>query len=181
MRRIVLVVLVMLFAIAGCGSTPTGRPPSVWSSNTCSTGPGCTSPPLVPSDLSGIVGPSGKAWPQGLLVQRGSQVYALILYLVQRRDGSKILVDPIGQTYTSLDNFREDNTLLTPEDKISAPGDVMTPHSTGTISTTGHVEPSTPWWPWLLGGVVVLVIIVLAVWWALSRRRSVPEQAPEHG
>jgi hypothetical protein len=126
----------------------------------------------APSNLASIGGQSAKFSPKGILVERGNApVTMMLLWLVEKPGAPNVLVDPTGQTYTSLEDFRERNTLLTPDDKISAPSDIMSPVDTGrSISTTGHATPSTPWWPWLVGG-VLLVVVAAAVWITLSRRR----------
>lgn len=86
------------------------------------------------------------------------------------------LIDSTGRTYTSLEDFRADNELLSSDDVIMAPREILKVPGEGEIVTVyGHT--GVDWTPWLVaaGGLVVLVVVVAVV---VRRRRVDP--APAH-
>ncbi|QFU89816.1 hypothetical protein YIM_23195 [Amycolatopsis sp. YIM 10] len=68
------------------------------------------------------------------------------------------VIDANGETHSGLDEFRENNDLLEPDDVILVPRDLTkTDGQNELVTVYGH----TPWagWPWLYGGGGVLVLL----------------------
>lgn len=109
-------------------------------------------------DLDGAVGEAAgdeKVYGRSILVKHeDGSLELLTLYVA-----GGVLIDSTGETYGSLDEFRENNDLLDSDDLILAARDITsTDGGDGTLVTvSGAVE--TNWLPWILGGAGVLLVL----------------------
>jgi hypothetical protein len=113
--------------------------------------------------------------------------------LVKREDGSLELltllvaagrlIDADGKTYDGLNDFRENNDLLSPDDVMLAPRNLTAVPGEGEVVTVyGHTRST--WHLWALGGIVVVLLgvaLLVALRRAATRSRRAPaptDQAP---
>jgi hypothetical protein len=81
-------------------------------------------------------------------------------------------IDSTGQTYTGLDDFRANNTLLTSSDIMLAPANLTKVPGEGDIVTVyAHTKPTWPLYA-LSAAAAALVLAVLATALVRRRRRS---------
>jgi hypothetical protein len=113
--------------------------------------------------------------------------------LVKREDGSLELltllvaagrlIDADGKIYDGLNDFRENNDLLSPDDVMLAPRNLTAVPREGEVVTVyGHTR--SIWHLWALGGIVVVLLgaaLLVALRRATTRSRRAPaptDQAP---
>lgn len=114
---------------------------------------------------------SGEVYGRVILVKHDDGSLELLTVFVS---GGK-LIDSTGETYGSLDDFRDDNDLLSSKDVILAPADPLKVEGGGRIVTVyGHTDNSTLT-VWLVAGGAVVVVLVA---WLVLRRR-VTESMPD--
>lgn len=118
----------------------------------------------------------GKPHGRSIVVRHDDGSLELVtLYVVVDGDRA-VLVDPEGQTYTDLEDFRANNDLLDSDDTILTLRDVTSVPGEGEIvAVTGHTPPTWQWW--LVGGGAVVVAAGLVTW--LVRRRPAAPAAEE--
>jgi len=153
----------------------------------------CSTPraaPMSKSEVAALVkqesgGKSGAVWSQQIkIVREGGAVENIVVHVVTKPDGSRVLIDPAGQVYPpTLEDFRRDNRLLDGGDTITLPGDfpdtIPGQAPTGMVTISGRADESSPlaWW---LGGAVLLAAAGTAGFlWRRKRARPVAVEVPE--
>lgn len=106
-----------------------------------------------------------------LIQHQGGQLELMPLYLVTDAAGATELIDTSGQTYTGgMADFRDNNSLLTSDDRILVPDNVTSTSGTfNLVVLSGRTGGVSPWL--VVGGVVVVVLAALGLIFALVRRR----------
>ncbi|MFI5553247.1 hypothetical protein [Streptomyces sp. NPDC051738] len=144
---------------------------------------GCPPNGSVRAAAQDFAGSEGELFRRSVLVQREDGSLELItLYVAQKPDKSEsaVLIDSNGETYTGgLEDFRENNDLLSTDDVILTPRALTSvPGEGGIVTVFGHAPPS--WRLWFIGGVVT--VLVLGLWLTLSKRRrtrTATDEPPE--
>lgn len=112
-------------------------------------------------DLTGAVGEAAgdeEVYGRSILVKHEDDSLELLTLYV----AGGVLIDSTGETYGSLDEFRENNDLLDSSDLILAPQDITsTGGSSEVVRVSGAIE--TNWLPWILGGTGVLLVLGFGV------------------
>jgi hypothetical protein len=89
------------------------------------------------------------------------------LYVAHKSKTDALLIDAKGQTYRDLDDFRDNNEVLTADDLMMVPEKITAVPGEGRIVTV-YGRTSTNPVPWFLGGGAVVVLLVGAL--AVRRR-----------
>ncbi|MBB4909500.1 hypothetical protein [Actinophytocola algeriensis] len=89
-----------------------------------------------------------------IIVKHADESLALLTLYVA--DGT--LIDSTGETHDGLDDFVDDNDLLSHDDVIMAPRDITAVPGEGRLVTIyGHAPPTWQWWA--LGGIAVVMLL----------------------
>jgi hypothetical protein len=132
---------------------------ALFSSRPCDPGSDCAATGAAGRAVRDFAGADGKVFERRILAKRENGSLELItLYVARKPDGTAALVDPNGESYTGgLDDFRENNDLLGPDDVILTPRDITSVSGEGKLVTVyGHTAASRL--PWFAGGAAVVLL-----------------------
>ncbi len=153
---------------------------ALFSAYPCESGDDCRSHARLVGAIHDAVGADAELYHRSVLVKRGDgTLEVLTFYVGHGADGSRVLADTRGRTYSGLDDFRTDNDLLGPDDFIYTPEDLTAVEGEGRLVTvSGRTPPS---WPiWLLTGAGALVLVTVVRWLVVRRvDRRVAEAFPQ--
>ncbi|MDG9705741.1 hypothetical protein [Streptomyces sp. DH37] len=133
---------------------------ALFSSHPCDPGSACAPTGAAGRAVRDFAGADGKVFERRILAKRENGSLELItLYVARKPDGAAALVDSNGESYTGgLEDFRENNDLLGPDDVILTPRDITSVSGEGKLVTVyGHTAAN--WVPWLAGGAAVALLL----------------------
>jgi hypothetical protein len=168
-RRVwLLVAVVCLAAVAGCGSESTG----------------VASADAVRAELNRFGGPEvktyvGRAY---ILDAQGRAGREVPLVIACKPGGGCEIIAPDGVAYPDLQHFVDDSKFVEDGDEVLANPNLLTPEA----DPDPHLESytrSAPVWPWYAGGGALTLVLVLGALWLVRRRRSraAPDETPTDG
>ncbi len=161
-------------------STPDQLLSALLSAFPCDAGTDCRLNGAVSEAVQDFAGSAGTVFERTILVKHQNGSLELItLYVARKSDNTTELIDATGKTYSDgLDDFRQNNDLLSSDDLILAPRNITSIPGEGEIVTvSGHTASN--WQPWLIGGIVA--VIVLGAGLVVTRRLMTRGRAPDAG
>lgn len=115
----------------------------------------------------------GSIYKRQILVEHeNQQVVSITLYLSCKQPEVCEVIDSTGRSYSSLDDFRRHNTLLTSKDKMLVPRDftAATSGNVDLITVSGHTASQGT--PWLIIVFATVAVLILAGSILLLRHRT---------
>lgn len=111
----------------------------------CATKADCDLNGAVSKAIQDFAGPDRAVFGRSILVKHQNGSLELItLYVVRKSDNTVALIDATGKTYIDgLDDFRQNNDLLSSDDLIHAPRDITSIPGEGEIVTVSGPTPRT--------------------------------------
>lgn len=120
----------------------------------------------------------GKPHGRTIVVRHADGSIELVTLYVLVDGDRTALVDPDGQTYAGLEDFRANNDLLDSDDQVLTLREITSVPGEGEfVVVTGHTEPTWQWW--LLGAAGGLVLLAAAGLLTRRVRRRPAAPAPE--
>jgi hypothetical protein len=140
--------------------TPEQLKSKVLSASPCDADAGCHLNGAVGKAAQDFAGPAATVFERSILVKHQNGSLELItLYVARKSDSTAELIDSTGKAYSGgLDDFRQNNDLLSSDDLILTPRNITSTPGEGKIVTvSGHTASN--WQPWLIGGIVAVIVL----------------------
>lgn len=157
-------------------TTPDQLQSALLSASPCDASAACRPTEAARDAAQHFTGSGGTVFERSILVKHKDGSLELItLYVARKFDNTAVLIDTTGQMYSGgLDDFRQNNDLLSSDDLIRAPHNITSVPGDGEIVTvSGHTSSDRQ--PWLIGGVAVVIVLtagLVATRRLVARRRS---------